>query len=87
MSRKTVVALASAVTLSAWNVASAQPKMIQGATVTGSATVEAVEQGPQGWKYSTKVKDKADLDGVKVGDRFDVAWTEGVLVSLGSPKQ
>jgi len=179
MSRMTVVAFAGAVSLLAANAATAQMKTIQGEKVTGSVTVEAVEQsnrmltlrdsngelhsvrvspdvqgfsdikpgdkvtatyfdtftltpkapgepdvdtlksavagtagtpggatmaqrritatvasidpdvpsisftGPQGWKYSTKVQDKSDLDGVNVGDRFDVAWTAGSLLSLG----
>jgi hypothetical protein len=175
----TVVAIAGAVSLLAANVATAQMKTIQGEKVTGSATVEAVEQsnrmltlrdsdgelhnlrvapdvegfsdikpgdkvtatyfdtftltpkaagepdvdtlksavagtagtaggaamaqrritatvsaidpdvpsisftGPQGWKYSTKVQNKSDLDGVSIGDRFDVAWTTGSLLSIG----
>jgi Cu/Ag efflux protein CusF len=38
--------------------------------------------GPKGWKYSSKVEDKAALAGVKVGDKVDITWTEAVLVSI-----
>lgn len=59
-----------------------------------TATVDAVDmnvpsislKGPNGWAYATKVQDKKVLEGVKVGDRFDITWTEAVLVSLAPPK-
>jgi Cu/Ag efflux protein CusF len=38
--------------------------------------------GPHGWKYSSKVEDKAALANVKVGDKVEITWTEAVLVSL-----
>jgi hypothetical protein len=55
-----------------------------------TATIAAVDMdvpsiaftGPNDWKFSTKVQDKQALEGVKVGDRVDITWTEAVLVSL-----
>jgi hypothetical protein len=38
--------------------------------------------GPNGWKYTSRVQDPAALAKVKVGDRFDVIWTEAVMVSV-----
>jgi hypothetical protein len=38
--------------------------------------------GPNGWTYSSRVKDKALLAKVKVGDRVDITWTEAALVSI-----
>jgi Cu/Ag efflux protein CusF len=38
--------------------------------------------GPNGWKYSSTVLDKAALASVKVGDKVDIIWTEAVLVSV-----
>jgi hypothetical protein len=35
-----------------------------------------------GWKYSSKVRDKAALAKVKVGDKVDLVWTDALLVSL-----
>ena len=57
---------------------------------TITATISAVDMetpsisftGPNGWKYSSKVQDKAALATVKVGDKVDIVWTEAVLVSL-----
>jgi len=57
---------------------------------TITATITAIDQnmpsvtftGPNGWKYSSRVQDKAALAKAKVGDRVDVVWTEAVLVSL-----
>jgi hypothetical protein len=42
--------------------------------------------GPNGWKYSSRVEDKAALAKVKVGDRMDITWTMAVLVSVEAPK-
>ena len=42
--------------------------------------------GPNGWKYSSRVEDKAALAKVKVGDRVDITWTLAVLISAESPK-
>ena len=39
-------------------------------------------KGPDGWSYSTKVKDKDAIENVKVGDRVDITWTESVLVDV-----
>jgi len=38
--------------------------------------------GPNNWKYSSRVEDKAALQKVKVGDKVDITWTEAVMVSL-----
>jgi len=42
--------------------------------------------GPNGWNYSTRVKDKDALSKVKVGDKVDITWTEAAIVSLEDPK-
>src|SRR3982751_597623 len=42
--------------------------------------------GPNNWKYSSKVEDKAALAKVKVGDKVDIVWTEAVMISLDSAK-
>jgi len=42
--------------------------------------------GPNNWKYSSKVQDKAALAKVKVGDKVDITWTAALLLSLESPK-
>jgi hypothetical protein len=58
--------------------------------VTITATIVAIDMnvpsvtftGPRGWKYTSKVQDKEALAKVKVGDKFDIVWTEAVLVSV-----
>ena len=35
-----------------------------------------------GWKYTSKVRDKSNLTKVKVGDKVDIIWTDALLVSL-----
>ena len=42
--------------------------------------------GPNGWKYSTRVQDKAALAKVKVGDKVDITWTEATILSLEQAK-
>ena len=57
---------------------------------TVTATITAIDMnapsitfaGPNNWKYSSKVQDKAALSTVKVGDKVDILWTEALLVSL-----
>ena len=57
---------------------------------TITATITAIDQsvpsitfsGPQGWKYSTRVRDKEALAKVKVGDRVDITWTDAMILSL-----
>ena len=57
---------------------------------TITATITAIDMntpsitfsGPNNWKYTSRVQDKAALAKVKVGDRFDIVWTEAVLVSV-----
>jgi Cu/Ag efflux protein CusF len=61
---------------------------------TISATITAIDpkvpsisfSGPNGWKYSSRVEDKAALAKVKVGDRMDITWTLAVLISAEAPK-
>jgi len=61
---------------------------------TITATITAIDMkvpsitftGPNNWKYSSKVEDKAALSKVKVGDKVDIVWTEAVMISLDSPK-
>lgn len=57
---------------------------------TITATITAIDpnvpsiqfSGPNGWKYSSKVQDKAALAKVKVGDKVDITWTYAVLMSV-----
>jgi hypothetical protein len=61
---------------------------------TITATITAIDMnapsitftGPNGWKYSSPVQDKAALAKVKVGDKVDIVWTEALLVSLDRGK-
>ncbi|HJZ71202.1 MAG TPA: hypothetical protein VKE51_05645 [Vicinamibacterales bacterium] len=61
---------------------------------TITATITAIDpklpsisfSGPNGWKYSTRVEDKAALAKVKVGDKVDITWTEAMIVSLDEGK-
>jgi hypothetical protein len=58
------------------------------ATITAidPATPSITFSGPNGWKYSSKVQDKAALEKVKVGDKVEITWTEAVLVSVEPAK-
>ena len=42
--------------------------------------------GPNGWNYSSHVKDKDTLAKVKVGDRVDITWTEAAIISIADAK-
>ena len=61
---------------------------------TVTATITAIDPktptitftGPNGWKYTSKVQDKAVLSSAKVGDKVDVVWTEAALISIEAPK-
>jgi len=61
---------------------------------TITATITAIDPqvpsisftGPQGFKYSTRVKDAAALAKVKVGDKVDITWTEATLVTIDDVK-
>ena len=61
---------------------------------TITATITAIDNkvpsitftGPNNWKYSSKVEDKAALAKVKVGDKVDIVWTEAVMISLEPAK-
>lgn len=73
----------------------AQPGGTAAKQRTITATITAIDQGvpsitfsgPNGWKYSSKVQDKKALEGVKVGDKVDITWTEALLVSLDAPSE
>ena len=62
---------------------------------TITATITAIDpavpsislSGPNNWKYSSRVADKAALAQVKVGDKLDITWTEAVLISAEAPKK
>ena len=61
---------------------------------TITATITAIDMnapsitfsGPNGWKYSTRVEDRAALAKVKVGDKVDITWTEAMILSLDEGK-
>ena len=61
---------------------------------TITATIAAIDPkvpsvtftGPGGYKYTTRVEDKAALAKVKVGDKLDITWTEAVIVSIDDVK-
>ena len=61
---------------------------------TVTATIAAIDMntptitftGPNGWKYTSRVQDKAILANVKVGDRVDVVWTDAMLLSIEAGK-
>lgn len=42
--------------------------------------------GPNNWVYSTKVKDRALLKTVAVGDLVNITWTEAVSIEVTPPK-
>ena len=57
---------------------------------TVSATITAIDPktptitftGPNGWKYTSRVQDKAVLANAKVGDKVDIVFTEAMMVSI-----
>ena len=57
-------------------------------TITASITAinmdkpEVSFSGPNGWKYTSMVRDKDALAKVKVGDKVDIVFTEAMLVSI-----
>jgi len=71
-----------------------RPGATAAAQRTITATITAIDPsipsitlaGPNNWKYSSRVEDKAALKQVKVGDRLEITWTEAVLVSASAPK-
>jgi hypothetical protein len=62
---------------------------------TMTAKIEAIDAkvpsitftGPNGWKYSRRVRDKDVLKQVKVGDQVDFTWTEAIQLSVEGPKK
>ena len=61
---------------------------------TITATVTAIDpkvpsitfSGPNGWRYSSRARDKEALKGLKVGDRVDITWTTAVILSVDQGK-
>ena len=57
---------------------------------TMTAKVEAIDMnvpsitfvGPNGWKYSRRVVDKAALEKIKVGDQVDITWNTDVTIAV-----
>ena len=57
---------------------------------TITATITAIDPkvpsisftGPNNWKYSSRVNDRAALAKVKVGDKVDITWTLALLMSV-----
>jgi hypothetical protein len=43
--------------------------------------------GPNGYAYSRRVRDKKTFAMLKVGDRLDMTWTEALLLSADAPKK
>jgi hypothetical protein len=80
-----VNAASSAVTRAADAVAavSARQRTLT-ATITGidPQRPSITFSGPNGWTYSSRVKDKDALGRVKVGDKVDITWTEALALSL-----
>ena len=58
------------------------------ATITAlDPTVPSITfSGPNNWKYSSRVQDKAALAKVKIGDKVDITWTEAMILSLEDAK-
>jgi hypothetical protein len=44
-------------------------------------------KGPNNYVYSRRVQDKKVFDGLKVGDRLDMTWTNALLLSVDPPKK
>jgi hypothetical protein len=61
-------------------------------TITAAITAidmdkpEVTFSGPNGWKYTSMVRDKELLAKVKVGDKVDITWTEAVMLSIDDVK-
>lgn len=61
---------------------------------TITATITAIDMktpavtfsGPNGWTYTSRVEDKQALAKAKVGDRFDITWTQAMVVALDPVK-
>jgi Cu/Ag efflux protein CusF len=58
------------------------------ATITqlDAKTPSITFEGPNGWSYSTRIRDKKVLDQIKVGDKVDITWTAAAMVSVEAPK-
>jgi hypothetical protein len=59
------------------------------ATITAiDPTIPSVTlEGPNNWKYSSRIADRDVLKQIAVGDKIDITWTEAVLVSAEAPKK
>ena len=55
---------------------------------TGSRPVPSIKvKTPEGHLMSAKVEDKKSLDGLKVGDKVTVTFTEALMVTVEAPKK
>jgi Cu/Ag efflux protein CusF len=60
-----------------------------------TVTVEAIDpaipsitvRAPNGNKMSAQVKDKKNIEGVKVGDKIDITYTQAMMVTVEAPKK
>ena len=60
-----------------------------------TVTVEAVDpavpsitvRAPNGNTLSAQVKDKKNIEGVKVGDKIDITYTQAMMVTVEPPKK
>jgi Cu/Ag efflux protein CusF len=60
-----------------------------------TVTVEAIDpavpsitvRAPNGNTMSAEVKDKKNLEGVKVGDKIDITYTEAMMIMVEAPKK
>jgi len=60
-----------------------------------TVTVEAIDpaipsitvRAPNGNAMSAQVKDKNNLEGVKVGDKIDITYTEAMMITVEAPKK
>jgi hypothetical protein len=66
--------------------AAAQRKVSATITAIDPAIPSITLSGPNNWKYTSRVEDKAALKQVKVGDRLELTWTGAVMISAVAPK-
>ena len=71
-----------------------RPAAMGGQAVTVTSTIEAIDQGtpsvtlkgPEGNLVTVKVRDRAKLARVKVGDLVDITYTRAIAVSVEPAK-
>jgi Cu/Ag efflux protein CusF len=60
-----------------------------------TVTVEAIDpavpsitvRAPNGNSLSAQVKDKKNIEGVKVGDKIDITYTQAMMITVEAPKK